>query len=877
MKAAKLINTSILLVCVLSSISPEIHLRDEALTSTATESLAPTIPAEEDKEPSDNTEEGQEEGEEEDSKDQQLEDKDGDLDIELEDKDGIEKQQPTSPLPTNSPTSPKPKNPLENDHDQEQQRISCHEILNAEDQCKFAHEHCQDYKIGFVNYVNLYYCQQSRWFSLIAYVLILVILFTSLGITASEFLCPNLDTLAKLLKMSESLAGVTLLALGNGSPDVFSTLEAMKIDSPSLAIGELAGAAMFITCVVVGCMAIIKPFKVNKRPFVRDTAFLLISVVVTIVFLSDQDLNIVEAFVMMALYISYVVFVVFWDWIATRRRKARVLDQKLRSQAFDDVSSKLNLSRYPSSTSHSNEQTEQPYESTMGFHEERDLGTFDELNNTLETETLENFEEWKKSSVMIRPSLLSALDLNHKYLTSPNPESRNSTDQISLNTLHSMSRSKLPLHSPSGSFLKMNNPPHYRDANDGQMSSTNVQDIGYFDPMDDVNKKLLRKIPPGILVTDESTTTVDVSNTPPMTGSSSTLMAGTGETEEEHVEEEYPNQFVAPNGSLPQRSRRGSHSSHTSFEEDFERSNSNFNEFIQNIIHNKILDDSSGLYLFFPTLQELSDKSLVDMLFTIICLPTTTLLQFTVPVINTDSSTKTIDNDLLLHRGYFFLLTRCFIAPFAASFLIAYKNATEFSFLAVLIPTLISLALCYFVKHTATVWKTNENTHFVKLLHFIVSLIGFIIAITWISTIATELISIIKFFSILFDLSDAILGVTVFAVGNSMADFISNFTIAKMGFPMMALSACFGGPLLNIMLGIGCSSLYIIPLKESDITIKFSATLIVSFITVLINLIFLLVVVPLNGWWMNRMVGFTMIGFWSVATVICVIIEIMRD
>ena len=33
--------------------------------------------------------------------------------------------------------------------------------------------------------------------------------------------------------------------------------------------------------------------------------------------------------------------------------------------------------------------------------------------------------------------------------------------------------------------------------------------------------------------------------------------------------------------------------------------------------------------------------------------------------------------------------------------------------------------------------------------------------------------------------------------GNSLGDFVANVTIAKMGFPTMAMSACFGGPMLS--------------------------------------------------------------------------------
>lgn len=46
--------------------------------------------------------------------------------------------------------------------------------------------------------------------------------------------------------------GVTFLALGNGSPDLFSTFSAMHSNLGSLALGELIGAASFIVSVVAG-------------------------------------------------------------------------------------------------------------------------------------------------------------------------------------------------------------------------------------------------------------------------------------------------------------------------------------------------------------------------------------------------------------------------------------------------------------------------------------------------------------------------------------------------------------------------------------------------------------------------------------------------
>jgi sodium/potassium/calcium exchanger 6 len=47
-----------------------------------------------------------------------------------------------------------------------------------------------------------------------------------LGSTADEYLSPTLEAISEKLQCSESLAGVTLLAIGNGASDVFTAISA---------------------------------------------------------------------------------------------------------------------------------------------------------------------------------------------------------------------------------------------------------------------------------------------------------------------------------------------------------------------------------------------------------------------------------------------------------------------------------------------------------------------------------------------------------------------------------------------------------------------------------------------------------------------------
>ncbi|PUU74050.1 Sodium/calcium exchanger protein-domain-containing protein [Tuber borchii] len=158
----------------------------------------------------------------------------------------------------------------------------------------------------------------------------LVMLFTTLGIAASDFFCINLSTIANILGMPESMAGVTFLAFGNGSPDVFSAFAAMKINSGSLAVGELIGAASFIAAVVAGSMAIVRPFRVGRKSFVRDVCFFIVAVLFGIFFLADGKIQTWECIVMVMFYCFYVCFVVAWHWASQSRKRRRRKERSAR-------------------------------------------------------------------------------------------------------------------------------------------------------------------------------------------------------------------------------------------------------------------------------------------------------------------------------------------------------------------------------------------------------------------------------------------------------------------------------------------------------------------------------------------------------------------
>ncbi|CAG5125829.1 unnamed protein product, partial [Candidula unifasciata] len=95
--------------------------------------------------------------------------------------------------------------------------------------------------------------------------------------------------------------------------------------------------------------------------------------------------------------------------------------------------------------------------------------------------------------------------------------------------------------------------------------------------------------------------------------------------------------------------------------------------------------------------------------------------------------------------------------------------------------------------------KTDER----PVYHTAFAFLGFVVAVIWIYSIANEIVNILQAFGVVLDLSDAILGLTLLAWGNSIGDLIADTTMARQGYPRMGISACFGGPLFNLLLGLG--------------------------------------------------------------------------
>jgi len=83
--------------------------------------------------------------------------------------------------------------------------------------------------------------------------------------------------------------------------------------------------------------------------------------------------------------------------------------------------------------------------------------------------------------------------------------------------------------------------------------------------------------------------------------------------------------------------------------------------------------------------------------------------------------------------------------------------------------------------------------------HWLWSVPAFAASILWIDLIISEILAILFTYGVVFQLSDAVLGLTVLAWGNSVGDMVADLSMARHA-PRMGFSACYGAPLLSTLL-----------------------------------------------------------------------------
>lgn len=130
--------------------------------------------------------------------------------------------------------------------------------------------------------------------------------------------------------------------------------------------------------------------------------------------------------------------------------------------------------------------------------------------------------------------------------------------------------------------------------------------------------------------------------------------------------------------------------------------------------------------------------------------------------------------------------------------------------------------------------------------------------------VANELVDLLQALGKITGISDSVLGLTVLAWGNSIADLLANVSISKEGYPTMAIAGCFAGPTFNVLVGLGLSFTFATWSGDAmDMGNAFQQPLVVcTLVFLIVGLVSTLILVPYNGFHVTKGHGYYLMSLY---------------
>ena len=140
---------------------------------------------------------------------------------------------------------------------------------------------------------------------------VLISISTGLLWKGSHWLIDSAVRIARKLRMSDLVIGLTIVAMGTSAPEFAVTLNAAMRGLPDISVSNVVGSNIFNLGFILGGCAIIKNIKTTPVLVWRDGLFLLGTSIVLVFFFRDLTLVPQEGFVLLVALAGYIGFL-FW-------------------------------------------------------------------------------------------------------------------------------------------------------------------------------------------------------------------------------------------------------------------------------------------------------------------------------------------------------------------------------------------------------------------------------------------------------------------------------------------------------------------------------------------------------------------------------------
>ena len=129
-------------------------------------------------------------------------------------------------------------------------------------------------------------------------------------VVGGELLVRGAVALARRLRLSSLVIGVTVVGFGTSAPELATSLVAAIEDAPGIAVGNVVGSNIANILLILGLAAVLMPIPVDRKALRRDSVALIAATLAAVAILAWGEAGRLSGAVLFAGLITYLTYVI---------------------------------------------------------------------------------------------------------------------------------------------------------------------------------------------------------------------------------------------------------------------------------------------------------------------------------------------------------------------------------------------------------------------------------------------------------------------------------------------------------------------------------------------------------------------------------------
>ena len=149
-------------------------------------------------------------------------------------------------------------------------------------------------------------------------------------IKGADILVDGASAIAKKLRISEIIIGLTIVSIGTSMPELFVSTSSALQGLSDISVGNVIGSNICNLLLILGLSAIIHPVKFQKETIkIENPMLIILSIIFLVICNINQDVSRVEGIILIGLFIGFLIYTI----IMAQKSKDEVILQL----ALDEV------------------------------------------------------------------------------------------------------------------------------------------------------------------------------------------------------------------------------------------------------------------------------------------------------------------------------------------------------------------------------------------------------------------------------------------------------------------------------------------------------------------------------------------------------------